>query len=328
MMQNRLCIALLTGMLWLTAFAQSGDKAVSVVNRVLPIESPVFDRIHILDRLELSAREHNGLRFVELSDLAWDEDDRVLYAVSNKGALFWLKPVFRDGRLVDVLLLKAVPLRELRTNRVVSGGRVDAEGMDIMRGHNGRKGDAELLISFERFPRIIRYRPDGYALQEYTLPAPLQDPKAYQDRNKALEAVGISAAHGIVTVPEFPLRAAPRDENRIYNLSGRSWRYPVAANSGVVSIKAFGSTGLIVLERDYKSWLGRTLITLKKIDALPASPEALPKVDTLAVIGNDAGFSADNFEGLSLHRGKRFFMISDDNDLFFQRTQLIYFEVK
>jgi hypothetical protein len=30
-------------------------------------------------------------------------------------------------------------------------GVPDSEGMDILNGHNGRKGDAELIISFERF---------------------------------------------------------------------------------------------------------------------------------------------------------------------------------
>lgn len=324
-MQKRLALALLLGLLSLSTLVKS-DAGLSLVTRSLPVES--FDQIQIIDHLELAARELNGLRFVELSDLAWDEDEQLLYAVSNKGALFWLRPVFRGRRLVDVLLLKAVPLRELQTNQVLSGWRVDAEGMDIVHGRNGRKGDAELLISFERRPRIVRYRPDGRALQEYTLPAALQEPKAYQDRNKALEAVAVSDTHGIVTASEFPLRLAPPNENRLYALSGRSWRYPLAVNNGIVSLKAFGKTGLMILERDYKSWLGRTLVTLRKIDALPAAPESLPKIDTLAVIGDRGGFHTDNFEGLSLHRDKRYFLISDNNDLFFQRTRLLYFELK
>lgn len=335
-MQNRLCVPVLTGILWFSILAHAGDTPkslaasppISLVSRSLPVGLGTLDQIRILEHLELAAPELNGLRFVELSDLAWDDDDQVLYAVSNKGALFWLRPVFRADRLVDLLLLKAVPLREPRTQRILSGWRVDAEGMDVLRGRNGRKGDAELLISFERFPRIVRYRPDGYALQEYTLPRPLQDPKAYRDRNKALEAVAVSDAHGILTASEFSLRSAPADENRLYSLSGRSWRYPVAVNNGIVSMKAWGKTGLLILERDYKSWLGRALITLRKIDALPASPDALPKIDTLGVIGDQAGINIDNFEGVSAHRDKRFFLISDNNDIFFQRTHLIYFELR
>jgi hypothetical protein len=39
------------------------------------------------------------------------------------------------------------------------------------------------------------------------------------------------------------------------------------------------------------------------------------------------GHQIDNFEGLARHRGNRFFLVSDDNDLFLQRSLLMYFEL-
>jgi len=39
------------------------------------------------------------------------------------------------------------------------------------------------------------------------------------------------------------------------------------------------------------------------------------------------GYQIDNFEGIAHHRGKRFFLISDDNDFFLQRTLLLYIEL-
>ena len=42
----------------------------------------------------------------------------------------------------------------------------------------------------------------------------------------------------------------------------------------------------------------------------------------------DKGWMIDNFEGLTRVAPHRYLMVSDDNDNFFQKTLLIYFEVK
>ena len=39
-------------------------------------------------------------------------------------------------------------------------------------------------------------------------------------------------------------------------------------------------------------------------------------VETLVTFDTDKGHQLDNFEGLAHHRGNRFFVVSDDNDLF------------
>ncbi len=289
-------------------------------------ENPI-GKLRSLGMLELSGITVNGLRLADLSDLAWDEDDKILYALSDHGALFWLRPIFQNGTLTDVMLLKAVPLRELGAHKPVTGKRADSEGMDILHGHNGIKGDAELLISFERVPRIMRYRRDGYALQEYALPAALKDVKAYRGPNKALEAVALDAKYGILTAPEFPLKSEAEGYNRIFSLAGSSWLYPVAPNSGIVSMKSWGKRGLLILERDYRSILGGLLVSLKKVSSLPPRAATPLTVETLATLDSSKGVTIDNFEGLAQHRDNRFFMVSDNNDTFFQRTLLLYFEL-
>ena len=119
--------------------------------------------------LELPDVTVDGLRLSQLSGLAWDDDDGVLYAISDKGALFHLRPVIREGRLAGLQLLKAVPLREAE-GKPLKGPRADSEGLDILKGRNGRNGDAELVVSFERFPRVVRYRPDSTVINEYPCP--------------------------------------------------------------------------------------------------------------------------------------------------------------
>ncbi|MCR4332761.1 MAG: esterase-like activity of phytase family protein, partial [Sulfuricaulis sp.] len=122
------------------------------------------DRIRFLGMLQLPNPTVDGMRLSQLSGLAWDDDDGILYAISDKGYLFNLQPVFDNGVLTGLKLLKTLHLRETGGNKPLKGTRADSEGMDILNGRNGRKGDAELIVSFERFPRIVRYRPDGYAI--------------------------------------------------------------------------------------------------------------------------------------------------------------------
>ena len=47
----------------------------------------------------------------------------------------------------------------------------------------------------------------------------------------------------------------------------------------------------------------------------------------IAVFDSSEGWNVDNFEGLTRHQGRRFFMVSDDNGKAIQRTLLVYFEV-
>lgn len=285
-------------------------------------------KIRILGLLQLPSFSVNNLRFAEFSDLAWDDDNEILYAESDQGGLFWLKPVFTNSYLTDVKLIKALPLRELTNGKALRWTRTDAEGMDIVNGRNGRKNDAELLISFEREPRILRYRTDGTAISQYALPKPLDEIKNYHSANKALEAVCIDPDHGVLTAPELPLRDERPGYTRIFDLNGKSWYYPATKNNGIVALECMGHGNILVLERDYRTLMVHTIITLRKIHLPATLPDgATLPAETLVRLDDSNGLRLDNFEGLTRHRGNRYFMISDNNDNFLQRTLLLYFEI-
>lgn len=285
-------------------------------------------KIRILGLLQLPSFSVNNLRFAEFSDLAWDDDNKILYAQSDQGGLFWLQPVFTNSYLTDVKLIKALPLREPGDGRAVRWTRTDAEGMDVINGRNGRKNDSELVISFEREQRILRYRTDGTAISQYTLPAPLDNVKNFSGANKSLEAVCVHPDHGVLTVPEQPLRGERPGYTRIFDLQGRSWYYPVTKNSGIVAMQCNTGGDILVVERDYLSIMVHTIVSLKKIH-LPAglADGATLPAETLVRLDDKNGLRLDNFEGLTRHRGNRYFMISDNNDNFLQRTLLLYFEI-
>ena len=308
--------------------AQDGPTTLNT-RPVLLVEQPKADergaRLRALGMIELPELTVSGLRLSQLSGLTWDDDDGILYAISDKGALFHLSPVLREGKLAGLQLLKAVPLKEA-DGKPLKGRRADSEGLDILKGRNGRKGDAELVISFERFPRIVRYRTDGTLIGEYPLPAPLNDRKSYRDNNKMLESVCVDEKLGVLTMPEDPLAKERAGHNRIFRVAGGSWLIPATGQFRPSAIECLGDGRVLILERDFGRLLGRA-VALRIATLVGDGGESMAAVETAALLDTTQGYQIDNFEGLTRHKGNRFFMVSDNNDLFVQRTLLLYFEL-
>src|SRR5438105_6439054 len=70
-------------------------------------DGAAIGRLRPRGMLQLTPVKIGGLRFSQLSGLAWDDDDEILYAISDKGFLFHLRPVIENDTLVRVTLLKA-----------------------------------------------------------------------------------------------------------------------------------------------------------------------------------------------------------------------------
>lgn len=312
--------------------APAQDLPLTLDTRAVPLSESLADgatigRIRFRGMLSLPTVKVGGVRMSQLSALAWDDDEGVLYALSDKGYLFHLKPEIKNDMLTGVTLLKTVALTEPKDGKPLKGRRADTEGMDIVHGRNGRTGDAELLVSFERTPRIVRYRPDGKALGELSSPAALANPAAYDDPNRMLEAVCVDPLLGVLTTPEAPLVGEPEGTTRIFGLSGKVWRYPVTGTNRITAMECLGDGRVLVLERDFR--ITRNLMSIR-LATLPATPTAEPvavAVTTVVTLDRAEGYQIDNFEGLTRHKGNRFFIVSDDNDLFVQRTLLLYFEL-
>ena len=284
-------------------------------------------RLRFLGMLELPDITHEGARLSQLSGLAWDDDEGILYTLSDKGGLFHLQPQFQDDKLTGVKLLRAFTLREPGTDKPLRGWRIDAEGLDIVNGRNGRKGDAELIVSMERVPQITRYRPDGYAIARLAPPAPINDAGAFRSPNKLLEAVCKDSAHGVLTMPEVPLTNERQGYNRIFSLDGPSWFYPVAPGDRITAMECLGDGAVMVLHQNYQNPLTRIVTTLKRARLTSGSSGQTLTPETIVALDNEQGFQIDNFEGLARHKGNRFFMVSDNNDFFAQRSLLMYFEL-
>lgn len=288
----------------------------------------VIGKLRFLGMLSIAPISIAGLRLSQLSDIAWDDNAGILYAISDKGILFHLQPVFREDVLTGLRLLRAAPLRELKTAKPTRDRRIDAEGLDLLRDNDRHGKDARLIVSFERYPRILRYRTDGTAVEEYALPQALADREAYVQPNRMLEAVCHDPRFGILTMPEKPLEHEASGYNRLYSLSGESWRYPIAEEDRVVGLSCLGNGEVLVLEGNFGTRFWRSHATLKRVRVPDATGRDAPlQPQTLFTLESRKGYQIDNFEGIARHRGNRFFLVSDDNDFFLQRTLLLYFEL-
>lgn len=238
--------------------------------------------------------------------------------VGDKGFLYSFRAEF--GQDIE----KLVPLDAHKLIKR-SGKRfkkaVDSEGLAL--DPKGR-----LIISLERRPKIALFDTNGRQIKKKKLPKALSKRKAYRSRNKMLEAVAYHPRYGILTASELPIKSSSKKIQSIYSLNGKRWSFKAEPEkrSSITAIEVMDDGNMLVLVRAFSTLANRT-ITLKKI-YLNSSKNGLQKSEILAKMSSQNGWLNDNFEGLVKVAPHRYLMVSDNNDNFFQKTLLIYFEVQ
>ena len=288
-----------------------------------PPDEP-YMKIRLLGALELPSARVNGLLLAELSGLTWDADENLLYAISDRGILFHLLPTFSNEHLIDVKIKSAFRLNGPMGNKL-NGVNSDSEGLDAINHRNGILGDTQLLVSFERNPRIVSYDNNGNMIADHVLPGNLV--KGYKNSNKGLESVAFLNQFGIVTAAEMPVE--PNEQTTlIYSLRGHHWqflRYP-APNSSLVALEILPNGQVLTLERSFQS-IWHPVLTVLRLTQPLSEFNSHTTTDIVARFNSYHGWRIDNFEGLTRYKDQRFFMISDDNGNTLQKTLLVHFEI-
>ncbi len=283
-----------------------------------------FMDIEILDQKQLLFTDVNGVKFAELSDLAYEKETKTLYLVGDKGSLFSFKASFSD-KIEGLKALDAVTLKNKKGKDLRKWKR-DSEGVTL-------DDEGKLFISFEGEAKIASFHKDGEhygsMIGKHTLPKVLRSTTQYRSKNKSLESVAWHPKHGILTATEWPLKKYDKKKQTIYALSGKKWHFKAEpeGRSGLSAMEVMDDGNLLVMERSYTGLSNPFIITLKKV-YLQNLKEKMCKTKVLAKFNSSKGWLLDNFEGLARVGTNRYVMISDDNDNFFQQTLLIYFEVK
>lgn len=288
--------------------------------------------IQLSGTVRLPSVEINGRLTGRFSGLAWDQDEKLLYAISDNAHLFKYRLVFKNQQLMDAIPIASYSLVNKKGKRFWPR---DAEGLAIVNGNNGLKGDSELIVSFERAPQIVKFTPQGQWLKQYPLPKILQNPLHYANPNAALEAVTLHPTRGILTSPERPLKSNSPTHIMLYALNDQRWQVPrhPAPQSSVVAMETLADGSILVMERAFISIFRPLIISLRRVcltDRPSTDAEHAPKLalsEQVAEFNNTQGWNLDNFEGLTHHRGNFFLMISDDNQHPLQKTLFSYFKL-
>ena len=311
----------------LSAMANA-DSALPYALRGSDAQESSLPNMELLGTLDLSPLRHRYTGVSGLSGLAFDPDQNVLYAVSDSGRLVHFKLTFNSGRLVGATVVAQHRLKD-QTGKRLSGKWADSEGLVAANHKNKVRGDTELLISFERHPRVARYTPQGKFLGYEPIATVLRDIDNYQRPNSALEAMFWDEDHGIIASPEFPLDNAESKEIALYSPRGVVGTLPRLdeTNAAIVALEKLTNGRLVTLERAH-SWLTLSLKIVLRVTDSPISGKPV-RLDGVEVgrLDNALGWRVDNFEGLTHHQDNRFFMVSDDNGQPLQKTLLTYFRI-
>lgn len=280
--------------------------------------------VNLLGAVTLAGEAPDGADIHGLSGLAWDAERSRLYAVSDFGYLVWLLPRFAGGRLAAVEFGGQYPLRDRQGNPLV-GRQRDAEGLSLVASRTGKSRDASLLLSFEQFPRAVRYSPTGTYLGQERLPPVLANTAHYEDPNHGFEALTWDPREGYLFGTETALRGFPKNTVALVSSRGRVWHFsPSLVDSALVGIERTSNGEILLLERRYVSPWEPLVISLRVLN-LGSEPV---EVRELVQLSSANGWPVDNFEGITRHHGDYYFLISDDNANPLQKTILLYFVIK
>jgi len=129
-----------------------------------------FMGIKILDQKQLSFTHINGIKFSEISDVAYYEKVKKLFLVSDEGKLFTFNARFTE-KIEDLQPLTAAKLTKKNAKKFKKWRR-DSEGMTL-------DGKGRLLISFEGKAKIGWFHKNsnqyGHMIRQYKLPKKLRN---------------------------------------------------------------------------------------------------------------------------------------------------------
>ncbi|WP_161993634.1 esterase-like activity of phytase family protein [Muricoccus nepalensis] len=240
--------------------------------------------------------------------------DLTLTAISDRGrwcqARLLLSP---EGAPLGLEAPRSGPLRDI-AGRPFQGFLGDAECLAAL-------PDGSWLVGFERLHRIQRYRHlDGPAE-----PAPSPPGLAQWPGNGALESLGVLPDGRWLAIAES--ERPPGDEGaRVAWIGGpRAWRrfaYRPAPGHDPSDLCPLPDGGALVLERHAAFPEGFSA----RLTRLPPLPDRPGTLEGELVARLAPPLPSDNWEGVSAfrHRGRDLVaVVSDDNQLFFQRTLLM-----
>lgn len=259
--------------------------------------------------------QSDDLLFGGFSAIETNPDGMGFVAVTDKG-LFTSARIMRDkfGQISQIDQGLRQHLRN-RDGSPLGPYASDAEGLAIAT-------DGTAYVSFERVTRVTRYDTLGATSRPLPKPATFKTLR----ENASLEALAIDMDGTLYTLPERPI--AQSNTFPIYRFRDDVWDQPfnLPRRGFFLAVGAdIGPDGrFYLLERQFYGLSGFA----SRVRRFTIGPAGVSDEQTL--LQTKPG-QHDNLEGLSVWRDAsgslRLTMISDDNFLFLQRTEIVEYRV-
>lgn len=253
-------------------------------------------------------------RFGGFSGIEITNDGQRFHVVSDRSNLFW-GSIERDaaGRIRHMNIAGRTTLKDSHGAKLEGGYLGDSEGLAI--------GDDDgIWVSFEGLNRLVYYPNEDAAAEPLSRPPPLKELRT----NRGFESVAIQSDGALFTLPE----TAMGPELPVLHFRDGKWQQPFGIpyeeNWQFVG-SDFGPDGwFYLLERGFHGALGFS----SRVRRFKLVEDGVTAEETLLV---SSPLQYDNLEGISVWedaQGIRLTMISDDNFLFVQRTELVEYRLR
>ena len=269
-----------------------------------------------IDHLGLFVWRAPDAEFGGFSGLEMSDDGSRYWALSDRGTIRW-GSIDRDGqgRIHSLTTAGTARLQDSKGKKLKPGYLGDSEGLAI-------DAEGRIYVSFEGLDRIARFdTPDSPATQ---IPSAPEFKNLY--RNAGLEALAVTKDGDLLAIPEtwhadypgFPVwRFRDGQWSTPFNIPRDDRWAPVGADVGP-------DGKLYVLERDFRGVLG----FVSRVRRYAMAEDHLGPPELLM---QSVPLQYDNLEGIAVWadpQGIRVSLISDDNFLFVQRTEIVEFRVR
>jgi hypothetical protein len=277
------------------------------IHKPKPSDGPALE---VLD----SVRIPWGWKTSELSGLAWDQDEQLLYAVSDLGHIIHFKVEVSDNKIASVEEVFYGPL-ELTVGQETFH---DTEDLVAINSANGKLGDSDIAVVFEDGPAAARFTAKGQLIEIIPLPGPLQDRASYRQANQRLESIAPTPDHGLIIGPQTPLVGQSRKRHTLYATDGTQWRYKAVKKhrTSTKALEQMPDGSLIVVEALNDGGflgaigLGGKEAHIRRLDLGHCeNPKKCPVVDYHTSTGEPI---RGRFEGITNIKDDLFLMVTDE----------------
>lgn len=253
-----------------------------------------------------------GIPVSELSGLAWDARQKLLYGVSDRGYLYHFRLRLDGDAIVSVEPIFAATLATSArgTGRASAIPRVNAEAVALVQSGDGAPPESELVVALEaKPPQIARFSPKGSLLGYLPVPPPVDDIGNYRKKGRGLESVALHPRYGLLTAPESPLEGPTNRLHTVY-AEGRQWSFPRHTDdSRLKAIDVLADGSLLVLERSQVDASSATMVaSLRRVDIAACDTGSVCKTTSVATLPP----GPENFEGLAVLDARRALIASDN----------------